>query len=232
MQYQLLHQGSNSVLLAQLKAEESIKAEAGAMVAKSDNMEITGHLWGGILRAFKRMLLGGESFLFQEIRARRSDGYVIIAPAILGDIAMLPLENGQDYFIKNGCLLAGFGELEVDTRLQRLSRGLFSGAGLFVLHVMGHGQAAVSSFGAIMEIAVPAGQNYVVDNGHIVAWSGDIQYEIVKAGRGWISSFLSGEGLACRFHGPGKIWLQTRNPGAFGSWVSRYARVRGGVSIF
>jgi len=107
--------------------------------------------------------------------------------------------------------------------------GLFSGAGIFVLHLKGEGHIAVSSFGAIMEVPIPAGEQYVVDNGHLVAWSGDTEYKIVKAATGWVSSFTTGGMLACQFTGPGKVWLQTRNPNQFGNWVRRF--VPRGVSL-
>ena len=53
-------------------------------------------------------------------------------------------------------------------------------------------------------------------------WTGDTGYSIEKAAKGWMSTFTSGEGLVCRFKGPGKIWIQTRNPQAFGAWVRKF----------
>lgn len=39
---------------------------------------------------------------------------------------------------------------------------------------------------------------------------------------GWISSLTSGEGLVCRFRGPGRVLLQTRNPNSLGVWVRQF----------
>ena len=227
MQYETMHEGSNAVLRVDLQRGEKFKAEAGAMVAKSQHLSIKGHMWGGVFGAFKRSFLGGESFFFQEITATTGDGDIIIAPSVPGDIKILPMRNSEDYYIQNGCMLAGLGDIEMDTRVQKLTAGVFSGAGFFVLHVRGHGEVAVAAFGAIMEIHIPAGKEYIVDNGHVVAWSGDLEYQIVKAGANWISSFTSGEGLACKFTGPGKVWIQTRNPKGFGAWVRRFVPSRG-----
>ena len=42
--------------------------------------------------------------------------------------------------------------------------------------------------------------------GHLVAWDARLQYEITKASdAGWIASWLSGEGLVCRFMGQGQV---------------------------
>ena len=41
------------------------------------------------------------------------------------------------------------------------------------------------------------------------------------------SSFTSGEGFVCRFTGPGRIYVQTRNPAAFAGWLSRHLPSKG-----
>lgn len=228
MQYQIMHPGTNAVISARLEAGESLRAESGAMVAKSGHLEISGHLWGGFFGAMKRSVLGGETFFFQEIKAVDRSGDVIIAPSVPGDVQVIPIENGQDFYVQNGCMLAAFENVELDTKAQKLGAGLFSGAGFFVLHLKGRGHFAVSAFGAIMELPIPAGQNYVVDNGHVVAWSGDTSYRMIKAGKGWVSSMTSGEGLACEFTGPGRVWIQTRNPTAFGTWIRKFVPSSGG----
>jgi uncharacterized protein (AIM24 family) len=55
------------------------------------------------------------------------------------------------------------------------------------------------------------GERYIVDNGHLVAWNTKYILERVASG-GIISGLSSGEGLVCKFTGPGTIFLQTRNP--------------------
>lgn len=227
MDHQILHPGNNSMLVINLNAGEQIKAESGAMVAKTDGVKIEGKLDGGIFRAVKRSVLGGEKFFFQTMHAIEKNGNVMVAPGIPGDIKVLDMTQGQDYFLQGGAFLAALGDINIDTRMQSLSRGIFSGEGLFVLHVTGKGAVAVSAFGGIHEIAIPAGEDYIVDNGHIVAWSGDCNYKIEKASAGWISTFTSGEGFVCRFTGPGKVWIQTRNPQSFGAWIRRFIPVRG-----
>jgi len=229
MDYNILHSGSNAVVHVSLQRGEKIRAEAGSMVARSTTLQIKGKMWGGVFGSMKRSFLGGETFFFQEITALNGSGEVVLAPRVLGDIKVIPVEHGNDFFVQSGCLLAAFEDVQMDTRAQRLAAGLFSGAGIFVLHLKGEGHIAVSSFGAIMEVPIPSGEQYVVDNGHVVAWSGDTEYKIVKAASTWVSSFTTGGMLACQFTGPGKVWLQTRNPGQFGNWVRRF--VPRGISL-
>lgn len=60
-----------------------------------------------------------------------------------------------------------------------------------------------------------------MDNGHLVAWNCD--YKIEKAGGGAMTSMKTGEGLVCRFMGPGTVFVQTRNQEEFASWIQGVA---------
>lgn len=226
MRFEVMHPGSNALIRADLERGEHIKAEAGATVARSKRLKVYGKMWGGIFGAVKRSMLGGESFFFQEIRADEAGGEVMIAPTRPGDVKVVSIDHGNDYYVKGGSLLAAFGEVTMDTKMQKLSAGMFTSTGLFALHLKGEGHMVISAFGAIMEVGVAAGEEYVIDNGHVVAWSGDTELHVVKSGATWLSTFTSGEGLGCKFIGPGKVWVQTRNPEAFGQWVRKFVPVR------
>ena len=65
------------------------------------------------------------------------------------------------------------------------------------------------------------GQDYIVDNGHLVAWSCDYTFE--KAGGGIIESLKTGEGVVCRFTGPGSVFIQSRNPEVFQDYIRAVA---------
>merc|ERR1712000_784853 len=66
--------------------------------------------------------------------------------------------------------------------------------------------------------ALFSGEHHIVDNGHLVAWSCD--YKIEKAGGGFMGSMKTGEGLVCRFTGPGSVYMQTRNMDEFKSFIA------------
>ena len=60
-----------------------------------------------------------------------------------------------------------------------------------------------------------------------ISWHSTLQYNVGKSGSGWIASFLSGEGLVCHFQGQGRIWIQTRNPPAYGQEIGKLLPPRG-----
>ena len=99
------------------------------------------------------------------------------------------------------------------------SKGFFGGGGLILLKVGGRGKIIASSFGAIEERTLAAGQHYTVDTGHIVGFEASIQFAVKKSGS-WKSTILGGEGLVCDLTGPGRVLMQTRSSSGFVSWLS------------
>lgn len=91
--------------------------------------------------------------------------------------------------------------------MARPNQRFFSGENLFLIKVSGTGDLWFNSYGGIMAIDVK--DAYVVDTGHIVAFTEGLDYRVSKVG-GYKSLFFSGEGFVCRFSGEGKVWIQTR----------------------
>jgi len=221
LQYEVLNKGAFAMLRLKLGQGERVKAESGAMVSMSSALELRGTTDGGIMRGLGRML-SGESFFFQEVNAARGGGELTLAPKTLGDIEAVELDGSYTLLVQKDGFLACTDGIEVSTKMQNLSRGLFSGEGFFVVEVRGRGTVFLSSFGAIHEVKLGPGEEIVIDNGHLVAWPNTMAYSIEKSSKGWVSSWKSGEMLVCRFRGEGTVLIQSRNPGAFGNWLQRF----------
>jgi uncharacterized protein (TIGR00266 family) len=206
--YEVLHQPAFSLAVIKLQPEQSIQAEAGAMVSMSANIELQAQMKGGLFGAIKRAA-GGESAFVSTFTARGGPGEVTFAPGAPGDIAAIELSN-QSFFVQSSSYLAGDASLTVDTKWGG-AKSFFAGEGLFVLLVHGQGLLLVSSFGAIHRKLLQPGERYVVDTGHLVAWEGTTQYTLRKAAAGFFRSMMSGEGIVAEFTGPGELLIQTRN---------------------
>jgi len=74
---------------------------------------------------------------------------VLLAPALPGDVKVLDVRPGQQFCMQRGAFLAALGGADIDTQMQNLAKGFFSGAGFFVQKTLGTGKIAVSAFGAI-----------------------------------------------------------------------------------
>lgn len=75
---------------------------------------------------------------------------------------------------------------------------LVSGEGIFVHEVSGQGIIFVQSMGAIVQRHLREGEQWIVDNGHLVAWSASYKVERIQAQGGFLSKMHTDEGLVCR----------------------------------
>jgi uncharacterized protein (TIGR00266 family) len=224
MQVEVMHGPANAAAKVRLQGGQSFTAEAGAMIAMSQDVRIetTTHKKQsrGVLKAIKRML-GGESFFLNHFTAGPQGGEVWVAPVLPGD--MLALNVTTPMVVQGGSFLAADPAINVDMSWQGF-KSLFSGEQVFWLKLTGQGQAVINSFGAIYPLDIDG--EYIVDSGHIVAFPETMTFEITKAGKSWISSILGGEGLVCKFKGKGRIWCQSHNAHGFGSTLGPLLKPR------
>ena len=215
MKYEILYPEAFPIVECHLERGESIKAESDAMIAMSPTIDVEGRMDGGILRGLARKFLSGESLFFQELIARRGSGTVLFGHSQIGGIMDIDLDGSYGLNIQKDGFLASTQGIQIDPQAQNLVQGFLSGEGFFILNARGRGTVFVSSYGVIHPINLEDGQEVIIDNGHLVAWPDYMNYKIERASNGWISSLTSGEGVVCRFRGPGVVLIQTRNPNSF-----------------
>jgi uncharacterized protein (TIGR00266 family) len=220
LSYELLYPGAYTLARVDLPQGRQLRAQSDAMVAMSPTVEVAGKMQGGLLGGVGR-LLSGESLFLQTLSASRGAGSVYVAPAAPGDIAAVELD-GDGLIIQKDGFLACTEEIQVNTHLQNIAKGLFSGEGFFILTAEGRGLLWLESYGAIHRLDLRPGEQKLVDNGHLVAWSRSMDYRLEAASKGIFSAMTSGEAIVCRFTGPGKLFIQTRQPRRFGLWISRF----------
>ena len=219
---------SFSLLTVELDPGESIKAETGAMVAQSGVNMKTGMGGGGLFGGIRRMM-GGESFFLNTFTGEASGGWVSLAPPSPGDIGSFDLQPGTNLFIQGSSFLACTENVETDTQFQGF-RGFFSGESLFFIRSYaerGSGTVFYNSYGAIKQVPVTPGQELVVDTGHLVAFTDDVEYSIGKVG-GIGSLIAGGEGLVMRFRGNGHVWVQSRNLASLADKLTPFLPKTGG----
>ncbi len=222
MEIEIQHSPSYAIAEVTLDRDETILAEGGSMVTTSENVQLTtkkmdvqqgeGGLMSSIVGAAKQML-AGESFLINHITAKGKSGEATLAPRLNGDIEGFRMSGETDLVIQSSSFLAAEDGVALDGEWGG-ARSFFGGEGLFMLRATGSGQVLFNAFGGIDEYDLDG--EFTVDTGHIVAFESTLDFEIESFSSGWISSYLSGEGLVCRFSGQGKLYVQSRSPGEFG----------------
>ncbi|KAK6337514.1 hypothetical protein TWF730_002911 [Orbilia blumenaviensis] len=217
--YRIDHRDSNTILTMNLAHGCPITAKPGSMVA----MAATVTLKGSVKVSLKKLISGGEL----AHSTFTGPGEVILAPASLGDVVPIRLDGNQQWTMGKDAFLANTQGVIKDYKSQGLGSAMFSGEGLFVYKITGQGVLFVTSLGAIIQKNLAPGEQYIVDNGHLVAWNCKYVIERIASG-GIISALSSNEGLVCRFSGPGTVFIQTRNPTEFGAWIRSHVPTGGG----
>lgn len=216
MQTEILYRPSYSLTRIRLDPGEEVRVEGGSMVSMSAGMTLETKAEGGILKSLARSVLGGESFFINTYKAPANGGEVNVAPALPGDMMALGLQN-ESLMVQSGSFVASAKSVNVDTSWGG-AKTFFASEGLIMLKATGSGLLVLSSYGAIHEMALGAGERHTVDTGHLVAFSEGIGFAVRRVG-GMKSTLFSGEGLVVDLTGPGRVLMQTRSTDAFLSWL-------------
>jgi uncharacterized protein (TIGR00266 family) len=217
MNVEILYRPSFSLAKVALTAGETIQTETGAMVSMSTDLQVDTNMRGGFLKSLTRSVLGGESFFINTYTASSKGGEITIAPALPGDVITMEMK-GETYLVQSGSYLASSNGVTMDTKWGG-AKTFFGGEGLIMLRCAGNGTLILSSYGAIHELNLDAGQTYTIDTGHLVAFDERLGFKVRTIG-GLKTTFLGGEGLVVDLTGPGKVLMQTRSVGAFLGWLT------------
>ena len=219
MKYNIISAPTYSLVEMTLNPGESVVVEPGSMTWMDTSIIPKTEMQGGFLAGLKRRM-AGESFFLNTYKAEVDSGVIGIAPSFSGDIIVRELNN-ESIFMERGAYICHLGNLETSVSWEGF-RGTFA-EGMLGLRVSGTGLLFFGSYGDVQEVEVDG--SYTVDNGYAVAWESSLDYSIGATGR-TIRSWLFGDQWICRYHGKGKVWIQTRSPRNLASWVHPFRRVR------
>ncbi|RMZ81633.1 hypothetical protein DV737_g2347, partial [Chaetothyriales sp. CBS 132003] len=213
--YQIAHRDTNAILNLDINHGSGaiIKAKPGAMVHMAGTVQLTGQVKFSVKKMFTGSEMAESTFA--------GHGRVALAPVLQGDIVTLHIDGSTPWKIGKDTFLACTQGVSKEAKSQGLGKAFFSGEDLFIYHVLGQGLLWLTSYGAVDRIDLQPGEDHIVDNGHLVAWSAN--YRIEKAGGGSMTSLKTGEGLVCRFTGPGAVYIQTRNKDEFKAFIRKQA---------
>ncbi|KAK4104227.1 DUF124-domain-containing protein [Parathielavia hyrcaniae] len=209
--YRISHRDCNTILTIQLAIGCPLEARPGAMIAMSPSIVLK----GSYKFSMKKLVAGGE----MSTSTYTGPGELLLAPPMLGDVTSLRLTGNESWSVSHDGFLACTQNVVKDYKRQGLGKAMFSGEGLWVYKFSGTGLVWLTSFGAIIRKDLMDGEKYIVDNGHLVAWNTKYILERVSSG-GIISGLATGEGLVCKFTGPGTVFIQTRNAKAFTAYMT------------
>jgi len=227
LRHAITHGPAFAMLRVDLAPGQTVVSEAGAMVARNQQVGMEVKLNAGrgagffaklkaLFIALLRRMIGGETFFVNHFTATGQQGSVWLAPPLSGQVVYRRMQ-GELLVLSTGAYLAHSGEVDLKLKFGGL-RGMLAKEGAFFLAVSGHGDLWFTSYGGVETIDVNG--SYIVDNGHLVGYEGNLTLGIRTAGGGMMGFVASGEGLVCEFKGQGRVYIQTRNLQSLVGWLS------------
>ncbi|MBE6817400.1 MAG: TIGR00266 family protein [Ruminococcaceae bacterium] len=226
MKYEI--QGGNfPVLVCTLDANEKMITEGGGMSWMSPNMKMETSSNGGLGKMLGRMMTK-ESLFQNNYTAQGGEGTIAFASSLPGEIMPLEIGAGKEYVAQKSAFLASTAGVELSTFFQKkFGSGLFGGEGFIMQKLSGNGTAFIEIDGSAVKYELAAGQQLIVDTGHVVLMSATCKMD-VQTVKGVKNVLFGGEGLFNTVvTGPGEVILQTMPVPKLASSIQPYIVTQG-----
>ncbi|MES2890514.1 MAG: TIGR00266 family protein [Bacteroidota bacterium] len=219
----------------ELDPEETAIAESGAFMMMDNGIEMqtifgdgskqqTGGLFGKILSAGKRLLVGESLFMTAFTNMSHGKKKVSFASPYTGKIIVFDLQQlgGKIIAQKDAFLCAAKG-VSIGIEFQRrLGTGIFGGEGFIMEKLEGDGLAFAHAGGYVVEKTLQPGEILKVDTGCVVAYTAGVDFDVEMV-KGIKNFMFGGEGLFfAKLQGPGKVWLQSLPISRLASRIMQY----------
>ncbi|WP_281647013.1 TIGR00266 family protein [Parendozoicomonas sp. Alg238-R29] len=204
----------------ELDPQETVVAEAGAMTFMEEDINFETRMGDGsepdqgfmgkLFSAGKRALTGESVFTTHFTNEGMGKKRVGFAAPYPGSIVALDMSKLGERIVcqKDSFLCAALGTSISITFNRKLGAGFFGGEGFILQRLEGDGMAFIHAGGTVVERELN-GETLRLDTGCLVGFSGDIEYDIQRAG-GLKSMVFGGEGIfLATLSGRGKVWIQS-----------------------
>ena len=132
------------------------------------------------------------------------------------------IDHDDQMWIANIDGAASMGDIDMKLRFGGL-KSMLAREGAFFLEISGEGDLWFTTYGGIEAIDVNG--SYIVDNGNLVGFEGQIDFSLRSAGGGLMGMLASGEGMVCEFKGKGRVYIQSRNLTSLVGWLAPHFNV-------
>ncbi|CAG8581545.1 14249_t:CDS:2 [Ambispora leptoticha] len=160
--FQVLSPGSlGALLLVKLPPKSEIYAVPGTAVAVSSKVATERTVDGNFVIALGRKIAGGQ-LVYHKFTTESLPGDVLMTPGALSDIAAIYMDGRSEYYVRKGAFLA---------RGPRVTLKIGGGAlRSFAYRATGRGTLVITNYGAIHRLVLNAGDEYLVNPKHLIAW--------------------------------------------------------------
>ena len=148
---------------------------------------------------------------------------IAYASCFPGSIRAFEIAPGKEMIFQKTAFLASEAGVSLETAFKKkIGAGLFGGEGFIMQKVSGNGIMFAEFDGYVVEYELEAGQQLLVDTGHVAAMSASCTLDIQSV-KGVKNKLLGGEGFFNTvITGPGHLWLQTMPLANMADEIRRY----------
>eukprot|EP00557_Chaetoceros_sp_GSL56_P002255 CAMPEP_0176502028 /NCGR_PEP_ID=MMETSP0200_2-20121128/14518_1 /TAXON_ID=947934 /ORGANISM="Chaetoceros sp., Strain GSL56" /LENGTH=533 /DNA_ID=CAMNT_0017901039 /DNA_START=66 /DNA_END=1667 /DNA_ORIENTATION=+ len=237
----------SQILQVNLKANQILRAESGAMLFMTEGIEMSTSL-GGVTSStttlgtgalikdgFKRLLTGQNLFIsdYSYKGEAGTEGTVALGTAFPSKIIRLSFdEYGGKIVCQKGAYLASSMGVNIEMEFaKKFSAGFFGGEGFVLQALTGEGDVFVKAGGALVKRELAEGETLRISSGSLVGFTRDVQFD-VQMMPGFKNVMFGGEGLfVTTLTGPGIVWLQGMSPDKMISEIARRMPSGGGIGL-
>ncbi len=209
------------IVEVELDPQETVIAEAGAMLFMEDGIQFETKLGDGsetnqsilgkVFQAGTRLITGESLFMTHFTNRGSGKRKVAFSAPYPGTVIPVDLARiyGNELIVqKDGFLCAAFGTSMKIHFNKRIGSGLFGGEGFILQKLTGDGLAFIHAGGVVIERQLN-NESLRIDTGCVVAFEPSLSFDIQRAGN-LKSMIFGGEGLfLATLRGTGKCWIQS-----------------------
>jgi uncharacterized protein (TIGR00266 family) len=203
-----------------LGPNEPVRLDPAGVMAIGPGVGLSSRQDGGRFRTLRRAARGNDDASPVTLVAASTGGWVDVVPPLSGELAVLSVVPGSALFLQRTAWLANEVMVSIDPQWAGFAT-LFNGDGGFILRADGQGQVVMGVSGALETWTLGEGETVTVATGHMVAYDESVSMSITRlGGGGLVQNVVSGDGSMFEFTGPGRVFLQTRDPGDLRRWTT------------
>lgn len=233
------------LVVCQLEPGQTLYAEPGKFVWKTQNVGIETHLvassssqgsgtaqgGGGLLQKavdIGKRALAGEHLAFQYFSAVGGNGLVALAGVVPGELRALELDGASGWFTEKSTLVGAESSVNFDISFTGLRKGVRGGTGFVLEHFTGNGTLFIAAAGNFIELN-PAkyGGKIQVHAGCLVAFEDTLTYGVERVGglsaQTAMTAMFGAEGISlATLEGDGRVLLQSMSLEALANSLHPY----------
>ena len=165
-------------VICHLQDGEQMITEGGGMSWMTPNMVMETTTNGGLGKAFGRLFSGDKMFQ-NRYTCRGGEGMISFTSCCPGNIRAVEIHPGQSVICQKSAFLASTPGVNMSIYFKKaLGAGLFGGEGFIMQKFEGEGVLFVELDGSTVEYDLQAGEQLVLDTGHLAIMDGTCSMDI------------------------------------------------------